>query len=1033
MKTLLAISLLILQVPSSMAGELDSISLITPMSYDLSSSSTQTFKSKVKVGIGDLINTDVAAAVNGKVAPYKKDLAPYFKQPGELDTFVNKIVNDGKNSIIGNDLSDAKLIKFYEYLGNKLIGGFADRILATEGVKDQSRRDLWVAKMMAPFNACINKSKNSQYDASHCMDALTSSLVPSTGIGLVYEMSRSSLGNSLPEKDRPAFYADQVKKYKDCMKGSGEASKVKGCALEAMRAGVLKVTDLKLTKTINDSASSPAMAKTIKTAVMPGLNVCTDQVGRDANSKVALSDQFMNCIDDLVKSTGSLIVQDKVENTPAVRGNFSKLEIGKLSKDKSSFFKECIDEQKKNNVRKDGMLDTSRCENSITNDITYKVVVKTLAQTANDSFKGDLKLSADLSKEGKALLDKCWDNDQSGKEREACLRKTILAFSQRIGAEKLDNAIPDDMKNKKDLVASALKDLNSCLEKQLPSNISEAQDLNARTSACSNKLTLSVAQKVAQDTIRAKAHDNKIDQDSTDSLVQKYVDRDFMNCLGSTPTDAKLDSCTGQLKKNAAVTMGTAQIRLNAAGKVSPAETETLIDNLVNKKFKSCLGNNPSDTVLNSCIGDLTKGATKSIVLAYEKKQIKDQLNADSTPEKLKPVEDAFVACTEKNYPTDQVSKSLDECTKQFALDFARTLGELKLTSLMKSVLGSDNYAGQKKNIDDMLGKYNQCLDGLKQYSMEDGLLDKLTTCTDDLQRRGVNFVTNTVNTWMSTEEKDAATIMVKNEFANFIPCLSALLPASPYDPNMDKNVTSVLKPVALLLAQYIEYSPEDAKRTLEDITKKLSSDLKDVASNPASRQELIDMLYKNGALDQFLKSMVRAQVKTAIDATPESDLPKDIRAALLKKENFDAMFATAEGKAIKDMVMEKMLKPILMEQASMSSPLITAGMDAVKDRVVKMLVYAPSFGEQIVKSSIQNKINDMGGFTRFFAKAIYGKNSLNWDKVRATDSGKAAEKYIQDNYLLPKFNGKTMTKEEEKKIMGEAEKLVTTAVKNYE
>jgi hypothetical protein len=111
-----------------------------------------------------------------------------------------------------------------------------------------------------------------------------------------------------------------------------------------------------------------------------------------------------------------------------------------------------------------------------------------------------------------------------------------------------------------------------------------------------------------------------------------------MNCIGNIPTDEKLDKCSGELKKNVAVTLAAAQIRTNAAGKMSPAETEVLITTLVNQKFSGCIGTNPGDGKLNDCIGELTKRATKSIVLSYEKKQIKDQLNADITPTKLKPV-----------------------------------------------------------------------------------------------------------------------------------------------------------------------------------------------------------------------------------------------------------------------------------------------------------------------------------------------------------------------------------------------------------
>lgn len=1016
------------------AEELDSIGLIQPIPYDLDSSSVQNFNSKIKVGIGDLINTDVVDAVKKKVEPFKADLFNYFKNPGELDSFVEKISRDGKNSILRDGLADAKLIKFYEHIGNKLIGGIADKILNAEGVKDPGRRELWVKKILAPFNTCIGKSNNSQYDASHCIDSLTSSLVPNIGNGLVYELTRSNLGSSLPEMLRAGFYSKQVNTYKECLnKTKSSASDVKNCALVAMKNGVIEITDLKLTRTINDSASSFAKSKLIKNAVWPEFTGCSAKVGADKTSKASLNIQFMDCIDNLVKSTGSYLVEDKVGNTSAIKSNFTKTEVSLLVKDKVQYFKSCIDDLKNNNNRKNGMLNTEKCENSITNDITYKVVIKSLAKTANDSFKTDPKIAEDTGKQGKLLLDQCWDNEQNENERESCLRKTILSFSQKVASIKLDKSIPNDLKIKEDLTKTSLKQLADCLEKELPANISKATNLSAQTNFCSDKLTRDVALQVARESVRQKAEEKKVSSGDIDQLIKTHVDQNFMTCINSPLSDELITNCSGKLKKD--VTMGVAsiQIRSNAEGKVSPQETENLVNTLVNQKFNACAGDAPTDALLNSCTGDLTKGATKSIILSYEKKQIKEQLNADTTPPELRPIEDNLVACMDRPYPSEEVSKALDECTKQFAIEFARTLGELKLTTLMKSVLGTNGYNDQKKNIDDIIGKYDACLDDLKQYSMQDDLLNKLKVCTDGLQRRGINFVSGNLNTWMSSEDKDAATEMVKYEFANFIPCLSGLMPPSPYSPSMDQNVDSVLKPAALIISQYIEYSPDDAKQSLEEVIKKLSTDLKDVANNPASRKELVDLLYKNGALDQFLKSMVRGKVKESIEQMPESELPKNLRALLLKKENFDSIFATSEGQKIKDLVMEKILSPLLVDQTSMKSPAITVVMDTVNDRVTKLLAYSPNFGEQIVKSSIQNKINDMNIIKRFFAKVLYGRNSLNWEKVRTTPNGKAAEAYIEDNFLFPKMKGQKFSKDEEKKIMNEAENLVQKAVKSYD
>lgn len=78
-------------------------------------------------------------------------------------------------------------------------------------------------------------------------------------------------------------------------------------------------------------------------------------------------------------------------------------------------------------------------------------------------------------------------------------------------------------------------------------------------------------------------------------------------------------------------------------------------------------------------------------------------------------------------------------------------------------------------------------------------LTEKLSVCTDGLTNRGMNLVRSNINQWMSTEEKDAATVMIKQEFSNFLPCLSNLLPASPYSQQLQQNVQSNVKPFANL------------------------------------------------------------------------------------------------------------------------------------------------------------------------------------------------------------------------------------------
>lgn len=1035
MKNFLLFYLLISINLLNAADELDRISTISPLSYDKRSIPAQTIKSIVTVGIGNLIVTDINAEVKKKITPYSGDLSIYFPLPNELDQFVDDIVNSCKNNTISDSLTDKKLISFYKCLGTKLIGGMTDRILTSEGVKNSTRRELWIKNLLRPFDFCIDISQNSQYDASHCINALATSLLPNIGLALVYEISKENLSSNLPEKQQVDFNYDQTKYYKECFKKtSGNSNDVKSCSLQTIKLGVLKISDLKLSKIISDKSSTASAAKLIRQAVFPSYSVCIQKIGNDKNLPRELKDQFVDCIDELIKKTGMSLVEDNVSNHPDLNSSFSKKELALLASDEKQSFKGCAENQYKNNIRVDGLLDTTKCEKLIPNEVTYKVVLKSLNDAALDSFKPSFSLAIKFGNEGKALLDQCWNNDQDPKQMEACLRKTVSSFAFKIASFKVYDAIPDSFKNKKEIAESNLAEFNVCIEKQLPTNISKEHKLAAKIDVCAYKLTRDIALKLATDSINSKALEKELDKNDTNHLVKNFVEQKFMTCLGPTPSEKIIDDCSGKLRKNAALYMAPLEIRKNATDKLLPSEIDELIHSSVNKTFNECLGNSPAEKNLDVCISDLTKSATKTIVLQYAKNQLKKQLRAETPPSWFKVFEKTFSSCIDKIGGTEEnASRKMDECIKDFSLEFARTLGTLKLNSVMVTVLGPKTYNEQKKNVDQILKKYDECLDNLKNFNLQDILIKFLDYCTDSLEQRSLNFVSSTISTWMTTDEKDASTLLVKNEFASIIPCLNKFMPEAPQSAKIQENAESILKPVSLLLAQYIEYSPGDAKRSLDDIIKKLSTDLKDVATNPASKKSLIESLYNNGALDQFLKSFIRSEVKKSFEQIPESELPKDLRMSLLSKENFDKIFSDNEGKSIVKTVMDKILKPVLMEQADLKSPQMTAGMNSTKDRVTKLLVNSPYFGEQIVKTSIQDKINNKDGFTLFFAKVLYGKNSIVWEKVRTTPDGKIAESYIKDNILLPKFSGKSLSPKEEKIYNGEAEKLVKRAMEKYD
>ena len=725
----------------------------------------------------------------------------------------------------------------------------------------------------------------------------------------------------------------------------------------------------------------------------------------------------------------------------------------------------------------------------------------------------------------------------------------------------------------REVVKSAgIASLSQCLDKELPTNISESNDLTKKLNGCTGKLTRNVAMKVADFQIRDTAKGNLSDND-TDELVDNLVSKEFAKCIGDSPDDETLEKCSnaltikaakhiaeisfhkevyaylktsgglealkidqttvnkflldlnkanrecidqkvkgpamdqvnfcikgsvkkiayffGDLKFNLSVgdlykgrdadkKIVEAQFKKNlgecldskngnefsitdytknlytcsdaVAGSTTLTVGEDQINNALNTylkdrpgvdlkqkrdalrseligNFKNCMASAP---VQSKCTDSLLKESTKSIVIAYGKVETKTQLNADRVPAAIRPVEDNFIACTDSDLEGEALSAYLDECTKNFALNFAKELGTLKLNYLLKQTLGTADYDKQKSAIDDSIAKYNSCLDNLKKYKMSEGLTDKLTVCTDDLTGRGLAIVRSNINTWMSSDQKDAATLMLKQEFATFLPCLSALLPASPYTQQLQTNIDSSVKPLAILLAHYIEYNPDNAKQTLQGVVSKLSVDLSDVAKTQKAKEDLLDFLYQSGGLDQFLKAIVRGTVKDAIAGMSDKDVPADLRAVLLNKQSFEEIFNTPEGNRIKDAVMEKILKPTLLYNADLGGVAYKANMDAIKDNVIRLLVNAPSFGEKAISMTVQGKMNEMGGFTKFVVKTFIGsKDSLDWEKVRRSPAGIEAEAYIKEQVLIPMFRGDT-NPEREKEAMKKAEDMVTKAVTSY-
>jgi hypothetical protein len=971
------------------AGELDAINLVTPKSYDLKSTGTETNKSRIKILAARLTGYDFKKDIKATIAPFNSQLIGYFPNQAELDNYVDKIVDDGMKQKL-TKVDDPNVKSFLKYLGNNLIGGFVDKILEGEGIKDKSRRSLWMEKMIAPFNKCIDSSWNASYDSQHCLAALSASLVPNTGVALAYELSRENLGAKLPESDRPKFNEAQAKLYIDCiLKTKLDASNVKGCALYSMKEGILKISDISLTKTLTEKASTPEKAQEIKKNITPAFKACVAQVGSDLKNKTSLPDQFNICATALTIEAGASVVIDSITTNPLMNNVMSKERIAKIALEKSAEFKKCL-----NNDASDVKL--QECGD--------RLKKQTTAEVAAESFANEVQ----------AYLLKARNEDLTNQVKPM----TIIQ-------EDLDNFLNN-------LNTSNTDCLNDSAEKV-------EEHANSCIKASVKKIAFFLADKRFKHTLGSR-FDKSLDRLKE---LEKGFHTALDQCLDSrkdkkyTVTDytTNLYICSNSVSRSTALTAGkdiTGQsinefLRDTPLKKLKPLRDELYLD--LTRQLASCL-----DTLVDTsvCTDNLLKKATQKIVVNFGKSEIMAELSTEKMPQALLDVEKKFVACTEVKLKGDPLAAHLDECTKNYALSFAKELGTLKLNHLLASALGSDEYKKQKKTIDGFVSKYHACLKGLEKYNVEDGVTAMITVCTNELTDKALSLVVNNVNNWMITDKKDATTLSIKKEFANFLPCLSVLLPRSPYDEVAKLPSESMLKPIAAVLASYIEYDPKKAKKTLNSMINQLSADLSSAADTKKAKIELVEYLYSSGALDQLIRAVVQQTVRDSFENLSEEELPAKWRDLLLQKQNFEDIFNTAEGKNITKYVMEKVLRPVLFNEVDTNSENIKSNIQIVKDKVVNVLVNSSSFGEKIILIDLQKRIDSYGGIKKIAAKVLYGKKALDWSMVRTTPAGKNAEDFIKKNILAPKFRSEIQTPVQVAELNKQSRILVTNAIKAY-
>jgi hypothetical protein len=433
----------------------------------------------------------------------------------------------------------------------------ANRILEKEGISNPIRRARWADRLKEEFLECSAKAQNYFFDADGCLSAVQAGFVQNIGLATTYETVRGKLAPIIQDSfQRQNFLQQRTIAYSVCVTTENKNSemglggkratdklsnKVTNCALKSILDGIQVVTREKLEQQIKANLGTSEIGE-VRSVVWPKFSDCLAQI--NSNKAEQLESQIIGCIDGLVINAAVEMVKRKVYVTPAVVSAYrSENKRREVANQSANTFKACLIEMKQQNQRVDGLIDTSRCEDKIKNQLTFAIVSGQFQASAISNLgEKDPKLEV-ITNSGNAILRTCWSDDLNASKREKCLRESIVKFTGVIADRKLEKEIPAKLHSKNPKLRSGLvKGLTDCLQSNLPANISTATDLDIKIDSCTAPLVKKTALIIADHTLR-ESLSGKLPATDLERVVEQLVKNEFSSCLGSTPDGAKLTSC----------------------------------------------------------------------------------------------------------------------------------------------------------------------------------------------------------------------------------------------------------------------------------------------------------------------------------------------------------------------------------------------------------------------------------------------------------------------------------------------------------
>lgn len=458
----------------------------------------------------------------------------------------------------------------------------------------------------------------------------------------------------------------------------------------------------------------------------------------------------------------------------------------------------------------------------------------------------------------------------------------------------------------------------------------------------------------------------------------------------------------------------------------------------VREPFKRCMETlTPGDSDgRRRCSEILQREAMWTIGPAVGRARVMDQLGTDlytQSKKTIEEVESSLRSCLVKAKSGPNLSDELAQCLKSYVVKLSDEAGNLKARSKLKEILGTKEYAAASGRVDKAIGEFRACLRNLQNMGFGPVLMSAVDDCARNLHENSMGVVQESVMGWMGApSSKSDPRYAARALVVEALPCLDGLIEkdaSGGSSASVKDQAEGMLEPLVKMIKEYIDYDASRAHQELRAILESLKEDLK-VTGPREARKKLLSLLVEKGALDQLIKSTVKAEVGGALISLPEEEkFSNEVTKRLLQNRVFDAVFSGPGGKYISYRIVSGLLEPVLLEGRSIDDPGIEKAKSQIRVDIGHLLAKSPEFGDVLIEASVQKGINDLNPITRYFAGVLYGDQALSWEKVRGSKPGKQAEDYIRELILKPKLTGTELSKDEYEKRIGIAKELVSRAI----